>query len=81
MTELSDVRAVGYRERIKMDWRYDSEADAAYLSLADAKVAESEEVARDVVVDLDADDRIVGIEVRHASRRLPDAVIHPEAAE
>jgi uncharacterized protein YuzE len=64
-----------------MNWRYDTEADAAYLSLADAKVAQSEEVARDVVVDLDADDRIVGIEVLHASRRLPDAVIHPEAAE
>lgn len=64
-----------------MNWRYDTEADAAYLSLADALVAESEEVARDVVVDLDADDHIVGLEVLHASRRLPDAVIHAEAAE
>ncbi len=64
-----------------MNWRYDRDADAAYLSLADAKVAESEEVARDVTVDLDAEDRIVGIEVLRASRRLPDAVTHPEAAE
>ncbi|WP_375283735.1 DUF2283 domain-containing protein [Marinicauda pacifica] len=64
-----------------VDWRYDSDADAAYLKLIDAKVVESGEVAHDVVVDYDADDRIVGIEILHASRRLPDAVIHPEAAE
>ncbi len=64
-----------------VNWRYNREADAAYLSLADARMVESEEGARDVVVDLDADDRIVGIEVLRASRRLPDAVIHPEAAE
>lgn len=64
-----------------VNWRYNREADAAYLCLAEAKVVESEEGARDVVVDLDADDRIVGIEVLRASRRLPDAVIHPEAAE
>lgn len=64
-----------------MNWRYDAEADAAYLRLDDKTVVESEEVSQDVVVDLDAERRIVGIEVLHASRRLPDAVIHPEAAE
>lgn len=64
-----------------MNWRCDAEADAAYLRLDDKTVVESEEVSQDVVVDLDAERRIVGIEVLHASRRLPDAVIHPEAAE
>ena len=64
-----------------MNWRYDPEADAAYLSLAEGAVKESEEVAADVVVALDADDRIIGIEVLRASHRLPGDVIHPEAAE
>ncbi|KAA5805186.1 DUF2283 domain-containing protein [Alkalicaulis satelles] len=64
-----------------MDWRYDKEADAAYLRLTDAKVVESDEVAADIVIDLDADNRIVGIEVLHASQRLPESVIHPQAAE
>lgn len=64
-----------------MDWRYDPEADAAYLKLEEAKVVESDETAQGVVVDYDADGRIVGIEVLNASRRLPRAVIHPAAAE
>jgi len=64
-----------------MNWRYDADADAAYLDLASAAVEESEEVAPDIVVDYDADGRIVGIEVLHASKRLPVGVIHPTAAE
>ncbi|AZU04327.1 hypothetical protein X907_1796 [Glycocaulis alkaliphilus] len=64
-----------------MNWRYDHEADAAYLRLTDAKVVESDEVADDIVIDLDADNKIVGIEVLHASRRLADSILHPAAAE
>ncbi|WP_270375783.1 DUF2283 domain-containing protein [Marinicauda sp. Alg238-R41] len=64
-----------------MGWSYDSDADAAYLALASERTAARSDSAHDVVVDYDADDRIVGIEILHASRRLPDAVIHPEAAE
>lgn len=64
-----------------MEIKYDSEADAAYLRLTDAQVVESDEVAECIVIDVDADNKIVGIEVMHASKRLPESVIHPRAAE
>jgi uncharacterized protein YuzE len=48
---------------------YDAEADALYVRFADAPVVESEEVSEGVVFDLDADGRIVAIEVLDASNR------------
>ena len=51
---------------------YDPEADAAYIYLAEAEIAESEEVADGFVLDFDGEGRIVGIEVLNASRRLKD---------
>jgi uncharacterized protein YuzE len=51
---------------------YDPEADAAYIYIADATVAESEEVAEGLVLDLDDRGRVVGIEVLNASLRLRD---------
>ena len=52
--------------------RVDHAADAVYLNLTDRRIEESEEVAEGVVVDYDADGRIVGIEVLDASRRTGD---------
>ena len=49
---------------------YDAEADVFYLRFADSVIVESEEVTQDVILDLDADGRIVGIEFLAASRRL-----------
>ena len=55
------------RNRVKFE--YDREADAAYLKLSRGKVPESEEVERGLIVDIDADDRIVGVEIlRFAAR-------------
>ena len=51
---------------------YDPEADALMLRLTDAPVDSSEEVAPNVVLDFDADGRVVGIEVLFVSE-LPDA--------
>jgi uncharacterized protein YuzE len=51
---------------------YDPESDAAYIYLAEATVAESEEVAEGFVLDFDDGGRIIGIEVLNASRRLKD---------
>jgi uncharacterized protein YuzE len=51
----------------------DKEADALYLRLDDAKIIESEEVAPGVIVDFDAKNRAVGVEVLHLSRRAPKA--------
>jgi len=49
----------------------DKESDAVYLRLDDAKIIESEEVAPGVIVDFDARNRAVGVEVLHLSRRVP----------
>ena len=44
---------------------YDKEADALYIKLTDKQIVESEEVEENVVVDFDADNNIVGIEVTY----------------
>ncbi len=54
-----------------MKLHVDKAADALYLRLDDSKIIESEEVAPGVIVDFDAKDRPVGVEVLHLSRRAP----------
>lgn len=49
---------------------YDPEADAAYFKLGKAAIWESEEVHPNVIFDLDADGRLIGIEVLNASAAL-----------
>ncbi|HEX8662902.1 MAG TPA: DUF2283 domain-containing protein [Beijerinckiaceae bacterium] len=49
---------------------FDKEADAAYLTLSDAAVAETDEVADGIHIDYDAAKRPVGIEVLSVRRRL-----------
>lgn len=72
-----------------IDMTYDPEADAAYIYLAKGKLAETAE-AGPLLYDVDAEGRVVGIEILHASRvlapgdwrkraRLPGTM--PEAAE
>ena len=55
-----------------MKLEYDSVADAAYIKLNDAEVVNSEEVRSGVVVDYDAQDRVVGIEILHVRKSRPD---------
>ncbi len=52
-----------------MRLRIDEEADALHLELVDVPVAESEEVAPGVIVDYDATNEVVGIEVLYLSKR------------
>jgi uncharacterized protein YuzE len=49
---------------------YDPEADALYLRFVEASIVESEEVADGVVLDFDAEGRIVAIELLEASKHL-----------
>jgi uncharacterized protein YuzE len=49
---------------------YDPEADVLYLALREVPVDESEEVAPNVVVDLDAEGWAVGIEIGAASKQV-----------
>jgi uncharacterized protein YuzE len=47
----------------------DPEADALYLRLNDAEIADSEQIASGVVLDYDANDNVVGVELLHLSKR------------
>jgi uncharacterized protein YuzE len=52
--------------------RVDHKADALCLKLTDHDIVDSEEVADGIVVDYDAEGRIVGLEILDASRRTGD---------
>ena len=64
-----------------MKLEYDPETDAAYITLVDVEVVDSEEVKPGIVVDYDAKNRVVGIEVLHVRKRLPDANVRPFRSE
>jgi uncharacterized protein YuzE len=61
------------REQGAMRVRFDQEADALYIRLVDTPVQESDEVRPGVVLDYDADNRVVGIELLRIQERLPAA--------
>lgn len=52
--------------------RIDQTADAIYLNLTDRPIKDSAEIADGIVVDYDAEGRIVGIEILDASKRTDD---------
>ena len=51
----------------------DPEADALYLRLNDSQIVDSEQVASGVVLDYDAQDNVVGVEMLHLSKRAQKA--------
>ena len=46
-----------------MKIKYDSETDSIYVIMSDDKIIESEESSKDVIVDYNAKDEVVAIEV------------------
>jgi uncharacterized protein YuzE len=60
---------------------YDPEVDALYVRFADTPVVESEEVSDGVVLDYDADGRIVAIELLDATKHVSAGAKMPTAAE
>ncbi|QQS55121.1 MAG: DUF2283 domain-containing protein [Candidatus Competibacteraceae bacterium] len=52
-----------------MKFEFDPQADAVYLELTEAEVEESKEIQPGIIMDYDAEGRIVGIEVLHVSKR------------
>ena len=50
---------------------YDPEADALYIRFHDAKPANNVDIEDGVTVDLDAQKRLIGIEVLDVRRRFP----------
>lgn len=55
--------------------RVDHNADAVYLNLTDRPIIDSEEVADGVIVDYDAEGRIVGVEILDAAKRTDDPAV------
>ena len=51
----------------------DPDADALYLRLNDAQIVDSEQVASGVILDYDAQDNVVGVEMLHLSKRARKA--------
>lgn len=56
-----------------MKMQYDEKVDALYLRLDDSEIVESEEVKPGIVLDFNADNQVVGIEVLDLKRRVPQA--------
>ena len=54
-----------------MKVHFDEKAAALYLRLDDSTVVESEEVRPGVVLDFNAQDVVVGIEIRRVKERVP----------
>jgi len=53
---------------------YDKEADVLYIKFSDNKIIDSEEKERNVVVDFDKDDNIVGIEILYFVKKYKKEV-------
>ncbi len=53
-----------------MKLKYDAKTDSLYIDLVDRPSAESREVAEGVVIDMDRNGRIVGIDIEHASEHM-----------
>ncbi len=66
-----------------MNVQFDQEADALYLRLDDSSIVESEEVSPSVVLDFNADNQVVAVEILGLKDRVPLAnlkQIHFEVA-
>lgn len=61
--ELDDERQI-------MKLTIDREADALYLDLDEAPAAESEEISPGIILDYNAEGKVVGIEMLYLSKRV-----------
>ncbi len=56
-----------------MKMHYDQSTDALYLRLDESKIVESEEVQPGIVLDFNADQQVVGVEILRVKERVPSA--------
>jgi uncharacterized protein YuzE len=52
--------------------KVDEKADALYLRLDDSEIIESEEVWPGIVLDFNADNQVIGVEILNLSKRSPN---------
>ena len=55
-----------------MKLQLDKQADALYLRLDDSTIVESEEVSPGVILDYNAAQEVVGVEMLRLSQRIPN---------
>lgn len=53
-----------------MKIRYSHEADALYIRFKEIKIADTDELTEDIIIDYDIDGNIVGIEILDASQHV-----------
>lgn len=53
-----------------MIFQYYPETDMLYIQLAEGISTESEEIAQGVVLDFDAGNRVIGVEIENASKTI-----------
>jgi uncharacterized protein YuzE len=53
-----------------MKMHYDHQTDSLYIELSEKPSVDSNEVAEGVVLDFDAENHLVGIDVQHASKNV-----------
>ena len=54
-----------------MKLKIDREADALYLTLDESSTVESEEISPGIILDYNAQEQVVGIEMLYLSKRVP----------
>ena len=59
-----------------MKLKIDKENDTLYFRLDESGIITSEEVRPGVILDFNADDQVVGIEILNLSTRVPPEKIH-----
>ncbi len=54
-----------------MEITYDTKADALYIRLKDGEFGSNMEIEEGIVLDLDKEGRLLGLEILDASKRIP----------
>jgi len=62
-----------------MKLNYDRETDSLYIDLNSRPSADSREIQEGVVIDVDANGKIVGIDIQHASEVLDLATLEADS--
>ena len=61
-----------------MKLTYDLETDSLYVNLRSGPGSDSQEIAPDVVADFDAEGRLIGLDIQHASTTIEVAGLQVE---
>ncbi|MDP1652277.1 MAG: DUF2283 domain-containing protein [Rhodocyclaceae bacterium] len=64
-----------------MKLHFDKDADALYLKLDESAIIESEEVRPGVVLDFNASNQVVGIEIMGLGKRIPAEALKEVAVQ